>query len=66
MQIQAPTQSLSESFTKTKKNLYKALNEKQVSDSKTFWKNIKPFFSDNGVNSSKITLVGKKQSKKQS
>ena len=44
---------------KTKKNFYKALDEKQVSDSKTFWKNVKPFFSDKGVNSSKITLVEK-------
>ena len=44
---------------KTKKNFYKALDEKQVSDSKTFWKNVKPFSSDKGVNSSKITLVGK-------
>ena len=44
---------------KTKKNFYKALDEKQVSDSKTFWKNVRPFFSDNGVNSSKITLVEK-------
>ena len=43
---------------KTKKNFYKALDEKQVSDSKT-WKNVKPFFSDKGVNSSKITLVEK-------
>ena len=42
---------------KTKKNFYKALDEKQVSDSKTFWKNLKPFFSDKGLNSSKITLV---------
>ena len=38
-------------------NFYKALDEKQVSDSKTFWKNLKPFFSDKGLNSSKITLV---------
>ena len=44
---------------KTKKNFYKALDEKQVSDSKTFWKNVKPFFSNKGVNSSKITLVEK-------
>ena len=44
-------------FRKTKNNFYKALDEKQVSDSKTFWKNVKPFLSDKGVNSSKITLV---------
>ena len=33
--------------------------KKQVSDSKTTWKNVKPFFSDKDVNSSKITLVEK-------
>ena len=44
---------------KTKMNFYKALDEKQVSDNKTFWKNGKPFFRDKGVNSSKITLVEK-------
>ena len=38
---------------------YKALDEEQVSDSKTFWENVKPFFSDKGINSSKITLVEK-------
>ena len=43
----------------SKENFYKALHEKQVSDSKTFWKNVKPFFSDKGINSSKITLVEK-------
>ena len=46
---------------KTKKNFCKAPDEKQVFDSKTLWKNVKPFFSDNGVNSSKITLVEKKR-----
>ena len=39
-------------------NFSKAIDEKQVSDSKT-WKNVKPFFSDKGVNLSKITLVEK-------
>ena len=42
---------------KTKKSFYKNLDEKQVSDNKVFWKNVKPFFSDKGVNSSKTTLV---------
>ena len=42
-------------------NLLRKTNEKQVSDSKAFCKNIKPFFSDKGVNSSKITLVEKKK-----
>ena len=38
---------------------YKKLYEKQVSDNKKFWKNVKPFFSSKDVNSSKITLVEK-------
>ena len=42
---------------KTKKSFYKNLDEKQVSDNKAFYKNVKPFFRNNGVNSSKITLV---------
>ena len=44
---------------KTKKSFYKNLDEKQVSDNKVFWKNVKPSFSDKGVNFSKITLVEK-------
>ena len=44
---------------KTRKSFYKSLDEKQVSDNKVFWKNVKPFFSDKGVNSSNITLVEK-------
>ena len=40
-------------------SFYKKLYEKQVSDNKKFWKNVKPFFSSKGVNSSKITLVEK-------
>ena len=44
---------------KTKKYFYKALDEKQVSDNKTFYENLKPFFSDKDVNSLKITLVEK-------
>ena len=33
------------------------MNIKQTSDNKLFWKSIKPFFSDKGSSSSKITLV---------
>ena len=40
-------------------SFYKKLYEKQVSDIKKFWKNVKPFFSSKDVNSSKITLVEK-------
>ena len=44
---------------KTKKSLYDNLGEKQVSDNKVFWKNVKPLFGDKGVKSSKVTLVRK-------
>ena len=42
---------------KNKKEYFNSLNIKQVSDNKPFWKSVKPFFSDKGSNSSKITLV---------
>ena len=44
---------------KTKTSFYKKIDEKQVSDNKVFWKNVKAFFSDKGVNSSKIASVEK-------
>ena len=47
-------------YEKAKKNFYKALDEKQVSDRKTFSKNVKLFFSDKDVNS-KIILLEKTQ-----
>ena len=42
---------------KTMKEYFNSLNIKQVSGNKLFWKSVKPFFSDKGFNSSKITLV---------
>ena len=36
---------------KRKMIFYKTLDKKQVSDNKVFWKNVKPFFSKDGVNS---------------
>ena len=42
-----------------KNNIFAKLNVKDVADDKLFWKNIKPYFSDKGSNSTKITLVGK-------
>ena len=42
---------------KTKKEYFNSLNTKHVSDNKLFWKSVKPFFNDNGSNSSKLTLV---------
>ena len=44
---------------KTKKSFYKNLDEKQASDNKVFWKNVRSFLSDKCVSSSKITLVEK-------
>ena len=41
-----------------KKDIAK-LNVKDVADNKLFWKNVKPYFSDKGSNSTKITLVEK-------
>ena len=42
---------------KTKKKYFNSSNIKQISDNKLFWKSLKPFYSDKGSNSSKITLL---------
>ena len=42
---------------KTKKNYYDSLNEKDVSDNKTFWKTVKPFLWDKIVSKEQILLV---------
>ena len=42
-----------------KNNIFAKLNVKDVADDKLFWKNVKPYFSDKGSNSTKITLVEK-------
>ena len=44
---------------KTKKQYFAKLNVKDVADNKLFWKNVKPYFSDKGSNSTRITLVEK-------
>ena len=44
---------------KTKKNYYSNLNEKEIKDNKTFWKTVKPFFSDKTPSDEKITLIEK-------
>ena len=41
---------------KTKKDYYNSLNEKDVSDSKTYWKTVKPFLSDKIVSKEQILL----------
>ena len=42
---------------KAKLDYYNKLNHKKVSDNKTFWKTVKPFFVDKGVNHDRILLV---------
>ena len=46
-------------YKKERKTYYKNLDIKKFTDNKTFWKNMKPFFSDKGPRSKKITLVSK-------
>ena len=41
----------------TKEKYFNNINAKKVSDNKTFWKLVKPFFSDKGINSNNILLV---------
>ena len=43
-------------FTIPKRATYKNLNVKDLTDSKNFWKAIKPFFNNKGLNSSKLIL----------
>ena len=50
---------MSKSLKKDKKQYFAKLNVKDVADNKLFWKNVKPYFSDKGSNSTKITLVDK-------
>ena len=40
-----------------KLDYYNKLNHKKVSDNKTFWKTVKPFFTDKGVNHDRILFV---------
>ena len=42
---------------KTKKRYYENLSVKNVMDNQTFWKTVKPYFSDKGSNSRRITLL---------
>ena len=45
------------SLVRKSKKLYSNLDEKDVTDNKTFWKTIKPFLSDKIVSREKITLI---------
>ena len=42
---------------KSKKQYFSNINVSDVTDSKSFWKSVKPDFSNKGLNSNKITLV---------
>ena len=42
---------------KAKLDYYNKLNHKEVSNNKTFWKTVKPFFTDKSVNHHRILLV---------
>ena len=44
-------------YKKERKKYYDKLNVKNVTDNRAFWKTVKPFLSDKGNVSSKITLV---------
>ena len=44
---------------KTKKNYYNNLNEKKITDNKTFWKTVKPFLSDKTPSDEMVALIEK-------
>ena len=44
---------------KTKRNYLKNVKIQDVTDNKKFWKIIRPYFSDEGYNQTKITIVEK-------
>ena len=46
---------------KSKSDYFGNLNEKNISDNKTFWKTIKPFLSDKITSTQKITLIDKEE-----
>ena len=45
----------------TKKHYFRNLNVKDLSDNKKFWKTIKPYFSNKGLNSNKMLLQEKRE-----
>ena len=42
---------------KAKKSYYSNLGDQKIVDNETFWKTIKSYFTDKGINHDKITLV---------
>ena len=50
-----------ETPSKTKPDYFNNIDIKSVSDTKKFWKTIKPYFSNKGLNSNKIFLSEKRR-----
>ena len=46
-------------FKKSKQNYFGQLDMKHLNDNRKFWKIIKPFFSDKGMNSNKMMIIEK-------
>ena len=44
---------------KTKKEYFENINVKDINDNKRFWKTIKPFFSNKGLNTNKLMIIEK-------
>ena len=42
---------------KSKKQYFSNISVRDVSDNKSFWKSVKPYFSNKGSSSNKITLI---------
>ena len=52
------TKKFLQSFIQKGKIYYTKLNITNITDNRKFWKTMKTFFSDKGVNTGKITLIG--------
>ena len=44
-------------YKKERKKYYTRLDIRKVTDNKRFWTTMKPFLTDKGINSDKITLI---------
>ena len=55
-QLQKPEERLCKSSRNTKKDYFQKLNIKDLADNQKFWKTIKSFFSNKGLNSNKLML----------
>ena len=45
----------------SEKNFFSNINTSDITDNKTFWKTVKPYFTDKIKTKSKITLIEKKK-----